>query len=447
MTELQVWVTVTVLACLILVLLLDWIDMTVAGLLSVSALIIFGILSQKDMLNVVSSGGGVLALLFGGMVVARTLTPTGVFEHVGARFLILTRGSGKRFLLGLMLLIAPVCAFLPNATVVILLAPVIIRVAVALEVDIVAPMILAAIISNSAGLLTLVGDPATFLVGSAMGMTFIQYLSRVALGGLLTLVALTPLLPRVTRDIWRVNRTLPAEIAVPPLKEPLLGGLALLLLVVMMLLFLFGELLPVQIVPPSAAIVVCSVALLIVYAAKVEPVQKVLSDIDWKTLIFIACMFVLVEALVKAGFLQTLADDIYRRFGSNRLVVALVLLIGIGLTSSLLANIPVVAASVLMVKGYFVLSHVVPEEALMAGFTDWPVTTLPVFVAMMFGGTLGGNATLIGASANIVSGGICAAHGKPVRFVTFLRYGVPVTLAQLVVAAGYVVALHYLFSF
>ena len=167
MTELQVLVTVLVLAALILVLLFDWIDMTVAGLLSVSALIVFGILSEKDVLNVVSSGGGVLALLFGGMVVARTLTPTGIFENVGARFLILTRGSGKRFLLGLILLIAPVCAFLPNATVVILLAPVIIRVAVALEVSFVAPMILAAIISNSAGLLTLVGDPATFLVGAA----------------------------------------------------------------------------------------------------------------------------------------------------------------------------------------------------------------------------------------------------------------------------------------
>jgi Na+/H+ antiporter NhaD/arsenite permease-like protein len=445
MTQLQVLITVAVLAGRILVLLFDWIDMTVAGLLSVSALIIFGILTQKDVLNVVGSGGGALALLFGGMVVARTLTPTGIFEHVGARFLILTRGSGKRFLLGLIVLIAPVCAFLPNATVVILLAPVIIRVAVALDVDFVAPMILTAIISNSAGLLTLVGDPATFIVGSAMGMTFIEYLNRVALGGLLTLLVLTPLLAQVTKDIWRVNRTLSADIAVPPLKEPLLGAFALVLLVVMMLLFLFGELLPIEIVPPSAAIVVCSAALLMVYAAKVEPVQKVLADIDWKTIIFIACMFILVEALVKAGFLQTLADDLYRRFGTNRVVVALVLLGGIGLTSSVLANIPVVAASVLMVKGYFVLSHVVPEEALSADFTDWPLSTLPVFVAVMFGGTLGGNATLIGASANIVSGGICAAHGKPVRFVTFLRYGLPITLAQLIVAAAYVLALHHLF--
>lgn len=444
MTELQVLVTVSVLAGLILVLLFDWIDMTVAGLLSVSALIVFGILSQKDMLNVVSSGGGVLALLFGGMVVARTLTPTGIFENVGARFLKLTRGSGKRFLLGLIVLIAPVCAFLPNATVVILLAPVIIRVALALEVSIVTPMILAAIISNSAGLLTLVGDPATFLVGSAMGMTFIQYLNRVALGGLLTLLALIPLLPYLTQDIWAVNRKLPPEVAVPPLKEPLLGAFALLLLAVMVLLFLFGELLPIQMVPPGVAIIVCSLALLIVYAAKVEPVQKVLGDIDWKTLIFIACMFVLVEALVKAGFLQTVSDDLFRRFGTNRLAAGLFLLFAVGLVSSLLANIPVVAASILMVKGYFVIAHLVPEEALGAGFNNWPLTTLPVFVAMMFGATLGGNATLIGASANIVSGGICAAHGKPIRFKTFLRYGVPITLAQLTVAAIYVTAVYYL---
>jgi Na+/H+ antiporter NhaD/arsenite permease-like protein len=429
---------------LILVLLFDWLDMTVAGLLSVSVLIMFGILSQKDILNVVSSGGGVLALLFGGMVVARTLTPTGIFESVGARFLILTRGSGKRFLLGLILLVAPVCAFLPNATVVILLAPVIIRVAMALEVDFVAPMILTAIISNSAGLLTLVGDPATFLVGSAMGMTFIGYLRRVTLGGLLTLLIMVPLLPRITKNLWTVRRRLPDEIVVPAINKPLLGFLALLLLAVMILLFLFGELLPIQIVPPAVAIVVCSVALLIVYAAKVEPVQKVLGDVDWKTLIFIGCMFVLVEALVKAGFLQTVSDDIFRRFGTDRLAVALFLLIAVGAVSSLLANIPVVAASVLMVKGYFVISQIVPEEALGAGFGDWPAVTVPVFVAMMFGGTLGGNATLIGASANIVSAGICAAHGKPIPFVTFLRYGVPIAIAQIAVAAIYVVALRYL---
>lgn len=444
MTYLQTVVTVAVLLSLIVVLVLDWIDLAVAGLLAVSALIVFGILSRQDVLSVVDAGGGVLALLFGGMVVARTLVPTGVFEHVGVRFLVLTRGSGKRFLLGLIILIAPLCAFLPNATTVMLLAPVIIRVCMALEVDFVAPLILAAIISNSAGMLTIVGDPATFIVGSTIGMTFIEFLKRVSLGGLLALLVLIPLFPRIMRDCWDVQRDLPSDLVAPPLKEPLLGALALVLLAAMILLFLFGEQLPSQILPPAAAIIACTVALLIVYAVKVEPVQKVLADVDWKTLIFIACMFVLVQALVKAGFLQTVSDDIFHRFGTDRLAVAFLLLLALGCVSSLLPNIPVVAASVLMVKGYFVIAQVVPEEALGVGFGAWPIMTLPVFVAMMFGGTLGGNATLIGASANIVSAGICAAHGKPIRFITFMRYGVPITLAQIAVAAIYVSALHYL---
>ncbi|MGE5816406.1 MAG: SLC13 family permease, partial [Deltaproteobacteria bacterium] len=250
MTNLQTVVTVVVLLSLIVVLVLDWIDLTVAGLLAVSVLIIFGILTQQDVLNVVNAGGGVLALLFGGMVVARTLTPTGLFEHIGVRFLILTRGSGKRFLLGLILLIAPLCAILPNATTVMLLAPVIIRVCMALEVDFVAPMILAAIISNSAGMLTLVGDPATFIVGSAMGMTFVEFLRRVSLGGLLALLGLIPLFPRIMRDCWEVRRDLPANLVAPPLKEPVLAAFALLVLAAMILLFLVGEQLPIKIVPP-----------------------------------------------------------------------------------------------------------------------------------------------------------------------------------------------------
>jgi len=444
MTDFQIIVTVVVAVSLVVVLIFDWLDMTVAGLLAVIVLIVFDILSRQDVLSVVDAGGGVLALLLGGMVVARTLVPTGIFDYVGVRFLVLTRGSGKRFLLGLILLIAPVCAFLPNATAVLLLAPVILRVAMALNIDFVGPMILTAIISNSAGMLTLVGDPATFIVGSAMNMTFVEFIRRVSLGGLLTVLVLIPLLPRLMRDTWNVQRDLPADLAPPRLKEPVLGAFALLLLGSMILLFLFGEDLPTRIVPPAVSIIACAVALLIVYAVKVEPVQKVLADIDWKTLIFITSMFVLVQALIKAGFMQTAGNGLYEQFGVNRLGVAFTLLFGIGLLSGVLPNIPLVAASTLMIKGYLVTAQLVPEEALGVGFDTWPITTLPVFVAMMFGGTLGGNATLIGASANIVSGGICAAHGKPVRFVAFLRYGVPVTLAQITIGAIYVLALYYL---
>jgi Na+/H+ antiporter NhaD/arsenite permease-like protein len=433
-----------VFAAVILAIAFDWIDMVLAALLGVCTLTVFGIFDHDDAMAAVGSSTGPLALLFGGMVVARTLEPTGIFEHVGTRFLILTRGSGRRYLLGIAVLVAPICAFLPNATTVILVAPIIIRTAIALDVDFVGPMILTAIISNSAGLLTLVGDPATFLVGSSIGLTFIQYLQRISLGGLLSVLIIIVMLPRVLGDVWKVRRELPAGLAPGPIQRPGMCALSLSVLVVMLVLFVFGDMLPAKIVPPAVAIIAATLALMVIYALNVEPVGAVLKDVDWKTLIFIGCMFFLVQALTKTELIEAMTRTASNFFGDNLMGVGLSLLVAIALLSSLLANIPVVAATILMVKGYFVIIQMVPEEALGADFTDWPPSSLPVFIAMMFGATLGGNATLIGASANIVAAGICAAHGKPLGFAKYLRYGVPITASQLAVSALYVLALFFL---
>lgn len=436
--------TIIVFSGVIVVIAFDIIDMVLAALLGVSILIIAGIYSSEDLLNLTRTAGGPIALLFGGMVVARTLTPTGIFEYVGTIFLKATRGSGKRFLLGLFILVAPLCAILPNATTVILLAPVIIRVSLALKVDFMGPMILTAIISNSAGLLTLVGDPATFLVGSSIGLTFNQYLQKVSLGGLVAVLVLLPLMPLVMKDLWRTRRTLADDLKVRPLERPLFCILSLLVLTVMVFLFLFGESLPRQIVPPSVAIVGATLALLVTYGARVEPLTRVLQDVDWKTLLFLICLFCLVEAFKKTGILQNLSQIFYVWFGTDLLLVGLTIMVIIGFGSSLLANIPLIAAMLLMAKGYFVTANLVPELAMDPTFTDWPAQVLPVFVAMMFAGTLGGNATLIGASANVVTAGICSSQGRPISFVAFMRYGLPMTLCQLSVSALYVVCLTFL---
>ena len=427
-----------VFAGVILAIALDWIDMVVAALLGVCTLTAFGIFGRDDVMASVGSCQEPLALLFGGMVVARTLEPTGIFDNIGTRFLILTRGSGRRYLLGIVALVAPICAFLPNATTVILVAPIIIRTAVALEVDFVGPMILTAIISNSAGLLTLVGDPATFMVGNSIGLTFTQYLHRVSLGGVLALAIIVALLPQLLGEVWRTRRELPPGLKPGPIRRPFLCALSLSVLVLMLVLFVFGDSLPVRIVPPAVAIIAATLALLVVHSMKVEPVGAVLKDVDWKTLIFIGCMFFMVQALTKTDLIESMTHFAGNFFGDNLVGVGFSLLAAIAVLSSLLANIPVVAATILMVKGYFVVLQMVPEEALGTEFTDWPPSAMPVFVAMMFGATLGGNATLIGASANIVAAGICAANGKTVGFARYLRYGVPVTAAQLAVSALYV---------
>src|SRR5262249_4204363 len=214
MTEFQIYLTLGVFAGVILAIAFNVIDMTLATLLGVSMLIVTGVFTQDDVLRIQQMAGGPISLLFGGTVVARILTTTGIFERIGALFLRATQGSGKRFLLGLIVLVASLCAILPNATTVMLLAPIIILVARALQVAFVGPIVLTAIISNSAGLLTLVGDPATFLVGSSIGMTFTQYLQRVSIGGLLSVLVLIPLMPRVMGDVWRVQRRVPTTLLI-----------------------------------------------------------------------------------------------------------------------------------------------------------------------------------------------------------------------------------------
>ena len=441
MTDLQIYLTVGIFAGVIVLIAFDLVDMALAALLGVSLMLVLDLLDGEDLIAAMVTAGGPLALLFGGMVVARVLARTSVFDWVGSRLLHATRGSGRRFLLLLVALVAPVCAFLPNATAVILVAPVIIAVARALNVDFVGPLILTAVVSNSAGMLTLVGDPATFLVGSAIGLSFVEYLRIVSLGGLLAVLVVTPFLPRLMPEVWGRRVELPASATLAPITRPGFVAFSLIVLVVMVLLFLVGENLPTRIVPPEVAIIGATLTLLAVYGARVEPVDAVLKDVDWKTLVFLGAIFILVQAFTKTGLLQGLSVQLYGWFGARITLVALIMLAGIGMLSALLANIPVVAAALIMTKGYLVAAEAVPELALAASFTEWPAATLPVFVAMMFGATLGGNATLVGASANMVAVGICAKEGERVSFMRFARYGLPITLVQLGLGALYVLAL------
>ncbi len=441
MTEFQIYLTVAIFAGVIFLIALDLVDMALAALLGVSLLLVLDLLDGEDLIAAMVTAGGPLALLFGGMVVARMLARTGVFDWVGARLLHATGGSGKRFLLLLVALVAPICAFLPNATTVILVAPVIVAVARALKVDFVGPLILTAIVSNSAGMLTLVGDPATFLVGSAIGLSFVDYLKTVSLGGLLAVLIVIPLLPQLMPEVWQRHQPLAPAAAPVAIRRPGFVAVAIAVLFVMIGLFLFGENLPTHIVPPEVAIVGATLALLVVYGARVEPVDAVLRDVDWKTLVFLAAIFVLVQAFTKTGLLQGMSVLLYNAFGAQLTLVGLIMLAGIGMLSAVLANIPVVAAALIMAKGYLVAAEAVPELALSATFTDWPTATLPLFIAMMFGATLGGNATLIGASANIVAVGICAKEGERVSFMRFARFGLPIALVQLTMGAVYVLVL------
>ena len=357
MTDLQIYLTIGVFAAVILAIMLDLIDMAVAALLGVSVLFLSGILDGTDLMPIVHTAGSPLALLFGGMVVARVIGKTGIFDWIGDAFLRATGGSGRRLLLLIVALVAPVCAVLPNATAVILVAPVIIGVCKALKVDFVGPMLITAIVSNAAGMLTLVGDPATFLVGRAIGLTFGDYLRMVSLGGVLAVLAVVPLLPLLLPKIWAMRVELPAARPAVTVERPAFLVLSLLVLVTMVALFLFGESLPVQVVPPQVAIIAAALALLVIYGVRVEPVGEVIRDVDWKTIVFLGAIFTLVQAFIKTELLQGLSIQLYDWFGDDLTRVAILSLAGVGVLSSLLANIPVVAAALVTVIGYLVAAE------------------------------------------------------------------------------------------
>src|SRR5262249_501998 len=143
---------------------------------------------------------------FGGMVLVRAFAPTGIFEWIGVRVCQLSRGSGKRMLLLMLIVIAPFAAVLPNAIIVILLAPVVIRIAELFETDFVPLLLLLVFFGNSSGLLTLVGDPASFVVGDAMNIGFLGFLRIVTPGAVLAVLAIVALVPWLFRPLWKIDR-------------------------------------------------------------------------------------------------------------------------------------------------------------------------------------------------------------------------------------------------
>ena len=426
-------------AAVILAIMTERIQLTVAALLGALVLVFAHVMTLTEAMDYIGNGYPTLALFFGVMVLVRAFEPTHVFEYLATQMVVGAKGEGKRLLLGIVAITAPICAILPNATTVMLLAPLMPTVASELGVDCVPLLVLLVFVANSAGLLTLVGDPATFIVGDAINISFIDYLHRLSLGGVVAIAAILLLLPILFRDIWRWRITDLTQLPHPKIYQPAVLALGGVVIALMLTCFVVGESLPVPITPPAAALMGATLALLIAHQSKLDTVNNILKDVDWSTLIFFMCTFALIGGLEKTGVIGQLSQLLAVLIGKNIMLGAVVMVFVIGLLSSFVPNIPLVVAMVPLLKQYLVSTGLVGPEFLDPTFTgEFPVEVLPLFYAMMFGATLGGNGTLVGASSNIVAAGIAEQHGQRISFQRFLKYSIPVTAVQLTVVAVYV---------
>ncbi len=417
----------------------EWLHLTIAAMLGALLLVLLNILTLDEAIAYIAKSHTTLGLFFGVMVMVRAFQPTQVFDYLATQMVLLAKGKGNRLLLGIVAITTPICAVLPNATTVMLLAPLIPPLAAEIGVDFVPLLILMVFVANSAGLLTLVGDPATFIVGTSINMSFTDYAQKLSLGGAISVLVVVATLPFLFKKIWRTELASLDNLPRPEINHPrmLLFGSMIVLLV--LIFFVVGATLPVPVSPATVALLGAALCLMLAHQSKIDTINNILRDVDWSTLLFFMSVFVLIGGLQKTGVVSSGSIALAFLLGKNVALGAIALLFAVGLLSSVVPNIPLVVAMVPLLKEYIVNAGLVGNEILAPGFEgQLPPEVLPLFYAMMYGATLGGNGTLVGASSNIVAAGIAEQHGKPISFQRFLYYGLPTMGLQLVVLAVYV---------
>lgn len=424
----------------IIMIMTEWIHLTVIALLGALILVFTNVLTLPEAIGYIGKSHGTLALFFGVMVLVRAFEPTKIFDYLGTQIVFLAKGEGKLLLLWVVALTTLISSVLPNATTVMVLAPLIPPIAQEIGVNFIPLLILIVFVANSASLFTLVGDPVTFIIGDAVNLSFIDYFQRLSLAGAIAVFVIIAVLPILFPKIWRIKLESLDYLPHPHINHPRILGVGGLIIALVLIFFVIGDSLPVPISPATVALLGAALALLLSHQSKIDTVHNILRDVDWSTLIFFMSIFVMIGGLEKTGVIANLSVLITTILGRNILFGSLFLVFITGILSSLIPNIPLVVAMVPLLQQYVVNVGLAPSVILQPDFQgQYPPEILPLFYAMMFGATLGGNGTLVGASSNIVAAGIAEQHGRKISFKTFLHYGVPVTILQLLAASIFLV--------
>jgi anion transporter len=363
----------------------------------------------------------VVFLLLGMMVIVSVLRRTGLFEYVAIWAAKRARGRPYRLMVMLVVLTAVASALLDNVTTVLLIAPVTFLVCERLALRPEPYLIAEVMASNIGGTATLVGDPPNIIIASRGGLSFNDFLVNLAPLVVVLLIVFCLLCRWLFRSAFRYDPDLAAEVMELEEREAitdrrlLAQGLAV--LAVVLAAFVLH---PVLHYEPS--VVALLGAGLLVAATKVTT-EEALSEVEWPTLVFFAGLFVMVGGLVETGVIgevsRAAADATDGRLG----VAAMLLLWASAGLSAIVDNIPYVATMSPIVSD-LVQQHPGPQ-----GHVLW--------WALAIGADLGGNATAIGASANVVVLGIAARNGTPISFWGFTRYGVVVTLVTIAISTPY----------
>lgn len=402
----------------------DLVHRTPAALGGGLLLVVAGAIGQEEAVEAVH--WETLGLLVGMMILVGILKDSGIFGYLAVKSAQLARGRPGLVLIYLAAITAALSAFLDNVTTVLLMFPVTLVIARILEEDPIPYLIIEVIASNIGGTATLVGDPPNIIIGTVVEelsfMDFIVNLAPPILAILLVTLGIVWLVHArkltTTEEDRKQVMALNAAAEIEDKSLLIRSGVIVVLTVIGFFLQQVTEFNPAVVALSGAAVA------MIVCGPKVE---DVLHEVEWPTILFFVGLFVMVGALETTGFIELVAHALASASGSLA-GTALVVMWGSGIASGFVDNIPFTATMV----------PVIQELAETRGYDAQTVE--PLWWSLSLGACLGGNFTLIGASANLVVAGLAGREGLPgFSFVRFLLWGAPLTLVALSISSLYVV--------
>ena len=375
----------------------------------------------------------VIFLLMTMMIFMAIMSQTGIFQWLAFQTFRLARGNAFLVAAVLISITGLISSVLNDTTVMLLMTPVSIQIALALDIHpaaIVVPEVLA---SNIGGAATLIGTPPNMIIGSYVGLSFNQFLANMLPIALMSMVILLGMSRWMYRAEFDRENKAPSATLIAQLEDgaritdSTLLRKSLFLLGAMLVLFLAGDLFH---MPPAVVATLGSTALLL----WVRPnVSEMLREVDWTTLVFFMCLFMMVGGIQEVGLIQIIAQAVREMAGDSLLLATIAIIWVSAIASAIVANIPLTAA-------------IVPVTAFLT-------RTLPgaennaLYWALALGAGLGGNATYIGSAPNIVAAGIMDRAGFRLKFQDFSRVGVPVVFVTILVSTLWILVRYFWLKF
>ncbi len=414
---LAAWIAGGVLLAVFALITLEWLHRTLTATLGAALLLFisyavgtfnhdFFILSFEDAVEAIDMN--VIFLLLGMMFIVGVLRKTGLFRWLAYQAYALARGRVLFLVCFLMLFTAAVSAVIDNVTTMLLVIPVTIELALPLKVKPTAFLIPEIFAANLGGAATLIGDPPNIMIGSYARLSFLDFLANLSGIVLICLAAAVVYYFFWYRRVYRrvfdldVTRTLDFFNREYRLRDKRLLLSSSIILAGMLVLFLVHHLLG---MPPAVAAL--SAAMLMLIISRVDIVKMLEHEVEWPTLLFLMALFIIIAGVRSTGLIQMTADWVEKTAGGN-FILAMLLVLWISALVSCLVETTAFTAAMLPIIAY--LSSIMPEAQ--SGALWW---------ALALGAAFGGNGTMIGASANVVTVGLAERAGYSISFGEYLK--------------------------